>query len=488
MNDIHVVPTGRKNVGVEPIGGKPLDVQPASGVHWDVQQDVIVSSGNSSTANLSAGATFTGSSQSTLGVSAIQVSLKTDQNCTVYVDQSPDGSNWDITDIYNYNKYLNNFGITVQAVNSYFRVRVTNLSTTAATTYFRLQSVLCPMVEALPRSLDVQGHLLTHVHGLNDHYGFEGQYTPMRDQKTAQPFRLVGAAFGSAIDANFWVATTSGAGAASGVANGIATISSGTANNGYGQLQTARSARFVFAHPNQFRAAIRLPDLSEANNTRRWGAFTVSGATPQNGCYFEADATGKLSVCYVSGGGAPTKVASGDWNGTVSEYTLDANVHAYEIIYFTMGIWFYIDNTLVHHVTPTTAVLSQTQTAPITITSVNSASGTESADVECWNAMILRLGRDSTSPISKYQSGTTAGLTLKIGAGELRGIAVSGVSNNSVITLYDNTAASGTVIWSSGAMGAITTPFSINFANLPFFIGLTLAITAANSTVTVTYE
>jgi hypothetical protein len=48
-----------------------------------VRQNVQDSSVNSSTNNLSAGATFTGSSATTLGVNAIQVSLKTDQNCTV---------------------------------------------------------------------------------------------------------------------------------------------------------------------------------------------------------------------------------------------------------------------------------------------------------------------------------------------------------------------------------------------------------------------
>jgi hypothetical protein len=65
---------------------------------------------------------------------------------------------------------------------------------------------------------------------------------------------------------------------------------------------------------------------------------------------------------------------------------------------------------------------------------------------------------------------------------------VSGVVNNSVITLYDNTAASGTILWASGAMGAQTLPFGVDLHQVNFFTGLTLAITAANSTVTVVYE
>ena len=77
---------------------------------------------------------------------------------------------------------------------------------------------------------------------------------------------------------------------------------------------------------------------------------------------------------------------------------------------------------------------------------------------------------------------------LKIGSGILHSIAVSGVANNSVVTLYDNTAASGTVLWSSGAMAANTVPFSIGLQGVTFFTGLTLEITAANSNATVSYE
>jgi hypothetical protein len=312
--------------------------------------------------------------------------------------------------------------------------------------------------------------------------------TPMRDLRIAEPYRVAGAVFGAAIDAVFWTVATSGTGAASGVASSIATLSSGTSNNGYGQLQSARVARYIFAHPLHFRAAVRLTALTVANNTRRWGAFSVSTNTPQNGVYFEVDAAGALSVCHVSGAGTPVKVASGSFNGAVTTYTMDTNVHAYDIVYFTIGVWFYIDGVLIHTITPTTSVLFQSLDVPICMTSVNSASGTASGTLECWNAIILRLGRDQTMPRSVYQSGTTAGLVLKIGSGAMHQIVISGVVNNSAITLYDNTAASGTVLWSSGAMGALTEPFNVDLHEVPFFTGLTLVIAAANSVVTVVYE
>ena len=64
----------------------------------NIGQNVTSVAANSSTTNLAIGNsyTFTGTSVSTLYYNAIQISLKTDVNCTVYVDQSPDGTNWDL--------------------------------------------------------------------------------------------------------------------------------------------------------------------------------------------------------------------------------------------------------------------------------------------------------------------------------------------------------------------------------------------------------
>ena len=323
---------------------------------------------------------------------------------------------------------------------------------------------------------------------LKDNFGFQGQFSPMRDLKIAEPFRVVGSSFEATIDTAFWTAATSGAGAASGVANGLATISSGTGNNGYGQLSSVRKARFQFAHPLQFRACIRIPDTTIALNTRRWGAFTVTTTTPQNGCYFEIDAAGAISVVCVSAG-TPTAVASGSFNGDGgTTYTLDTNMHRYEIIYFTAGVWFYIDDVLIHTTVPTTAPLSETLTVPINCTSINGAAGVTSGTIQNWNATIIKIGRDVTAPISFYQNGTVADQALKEGAGTLHSIAISDVSNNSVITLFDNTAASGTTVWSSGTMSAKTDPFSVDLHGIPFYTGLTLAITGAASKATVIYE
>lgn len=326
------------------------------------------------------------------------------------------------------------------------------------------------------------------IKGLADRFGFEGQYTPMRDQKMATPIRLIGTTFGSAIDTVFWTAINSGAASASGVATTIATMTSGTANDGYGQISSVRKARFLFAHPLQFRAAIRIPVTVKADTTRRWGAFTTTLVTPLDGFYFRLDGAGLLSVCRVANSSV-TAVDSGSFNGDVSAYVVDTNVHAYEIIFFTMGAWFYIDNVLVHTFLPTTALLTQDNIVPVTVSSVNSASGTTSATIECWNASIIRLGQLLTQPSSYYHAvGTTAGVNLKLEAGNLHSMIINNVVNNATITLSDSTSTTTPAIWVHTAGATSTGVVSIDFKGLPFFEGLRLTVATQNASVTVIYE
>ena len=87
-----------------------------------------------------------------------------------------------------------------------------------------------------------------------------------------------------------------------------------------------------------------------------------------------------------------------------------------------------------------------------------------------------------------HAAGTTAGVTLKVGAGILRKAIVSQISNNSAVTLYDNTAASGTVLWTSGALAANALPFEVDFDGVNFSTGLTFVVATANCSIVWIYE
>jgi hypothetical protein len=122
-----------------------------------IRQDVHTSTNNSSVAQINTGATWTGTGETTLGVAGIQVNTYLDQPHTVFVDQSADNANWYIVDSY---PVPASFGQsrTIQATDNYFRARVQNTGGSNAT-IVSINTALCPVVEALPRSLTSGGNL-----------------------------------------------------------------------------------------------------------------------------------------------------------------------------------------------------------------------------------------------------------------------------------------------------------------------------------------
>lgn len=290
--------------------------------------------------------------------------------------------------------------------------------------------------------------------------------TPVGFAAVEEATRLIGTLFGAAIDAQFWSVTNNGTASASGVASSLATLTSGTSNSGHGSITTVRTARFLFVNPNLCRIAARVTATGVADNTRRWGAYNASAANPPviaDGFTFEYTAS-TFSVCrYV--GGSQTKVDSGSFNGATGTgangtYTLDANVHAYEIIYFVMGAWFFIDGVLIHKFTPTTAILSSSLDLKVGAGSVNSGSGTTTATLQLWAGSIFRFGKYETTP--KYFHGTTAASTqLKVGAGIFHEIVLNN-AGGTLITIYDGVGVTANII------AIINTPATANATELNF--------------------
>jgi len=451
-----------------------------------INQSVIVSVVNSSVTNINAGQTFTGKVESTLGIAGIQVNLKSDQDCLVYVDQSIDGINWDITDEYLYYIGIGNFGITTQATGSYFRIRVTNNSPTN-TTYFRLQTVLCPIVEAVPRSLSSYGNLKTKICEISDLSGFPVKNTPTGEMRSITPFKLAGASFlGTVLDPNFWTASLGTGGTATvGGAQLILSTGTGIADN-VTSVQSVIAARYIASNPNRFRCTGRLPDIGTANNTRRLGAFTTA-----NGCFFQLSGTTFSVVTRKTSSVNDIVVSNGSFNGVYgSAITLDTNVHTFEIVWTNVAVYFFIDDILLHKVTSLTTTWADTLTLPIRIENNNSGGSSTDVSLNIRGLTISRLGSEYVQPRGYYRAGTVTAQILKYGAGNLHGIIISGITDNAVVTLYDNTTNSGTIIWSSGGMLAGTTnvPYGLDFKGIQFSIGLTLAITTSNCNVTVMYD
>lgn len=449
-----------------------------------IRQNVIPSYSNSSTTNLTknpdAGYQFLGTADSTLGVAGIQVSLKTDQNCRITIEQSPDTTpNWDIVDEYYYSAG-ESFGVTVQAVNSYVRVTVTNISTTTATTYFRLQTALCPIVEAVPRSLDSNGNLKVSMG--TDGYGFEAENSPMGDQRVVEPVRLVGSSFeGTTIDGNFWTTASSGTGSIS-QANAQLTLTSG-ANTSVVTAYSLRRARYIGGSGIRYRAVIQ-QGASQSNNTRSWGiGWGASMPTITDGAWFQLDSGLNLVVMK---GNSATTITNGTFNGSLgSSYSLSTTATTFEIYWTNSKVYFVIGDEVLHTYSASATTWAATMNFHAFMKSVNSGAST-TVDMNVRTATIYRLGKINTSPIGKNLTAVNTSQILKYGAGMLHRIIVGTPVNNKTVSVYDNVTGTGNPIIVLTLPNSAT-PFVMEMG-VPFFTGLNVVPNDTGLNINVVYE
>lgn len=446
-----------------------------------INQNIQIDATNSSTANLAVGATFTGTIQSNITATQIQVLLKADQNCTVFVDQSSNGILFEVTDTYRYFHANPNFAINVNAVGAFYRVRVTNVGI-ATTTQFSLQTIIVPILETLPRSLSPDGWLQVSVNHRQDDNGSVQYFTPFGETLAVPIYHLTGAVFnGSTLDTTAWTAVT-GTGGVVAPTNGLMELTTGVTANNAVSLQSNFTGRFVSGCPHQARIALRLGDTGIANNIRRWGCFSTT-----DGIFFELNGT-IFSICVMKNS-VITRVSNGSFNGTIGNtIAVDTNGHYYQIVYTPANVMFIYDNELLHKQPFLQTSWTSTLDLPVRLENTNSGGLATSLSMFTSVATLLREGLPDSQPISVFQAGTTAGIVCKVGSGNVRKITLSNVSNAAVITLYDNTAASGRILWQSGTLGAQTNPATLDFDRAPFNIGLTLVISGAAANVFLTLE
>jgi hypothetical protein len=119
----------------------------------------IALSNSTSTANLAAGASFTGAADLTIAFTTFAIAVKTDQPLSIQVQQSPDNVNWDIVDTYTVAANTGD-ARSFQILELYIRAVVTNTGA-STTTFFRLQSALVPIADVVPRALTQAGNFKT---------------------------------------------------------------------------------------------------------------------------------------------------------------------------------------------------------------------------------------------------------------------------------------------------------------------------------------
>lgn len=457
-----------------------------------VVQTVQEDANNTSLTNLTAanGHAFTGTKTSTLGVNSIQVMLKTDKNCTLRVEQSSDGDNWDVSDAFQYYSSIDNFGTTVQAVGAWVRVTVV-VDDATDTTYFRLTTVLCPIADPLPRALNEVGNLKVAIYGNEDGYGFECENTPTGEERAVSPVKLVGGNFdGSGTpDSNFWTVPAVVDSATVTVGNAQVVLKTTTGTTSACKLHSVRRARYVAGASMCYRSVVQLT-AGVANNTRTWGiCYGATMPTITDGAYFQLSGS-TFSVVTVKSGGTPSVVTS--FNGALgANWTPGTTVHTYEIYWTNSKVYFVVGDEILHEVSASAATWCDTMHHYIYFSNTNSGSvGSSTPELQVRVASIRRLGPLLAQPTAKYLSGTGT-TTCKIGPGNLHGLLISGIVNGSIVTLYDQTTAASPTLWASGALGVANNdnrPLFIDFKGIPFFTGLSLGITTQNCNVLVIYD
>lgn len=293
---------------------------------------------------------------------------------------------------------------------------------------------------------------------------------------TAKIVRLIGTTFvGTTKDTNFWAETVTGSGAVA-QANGAITLTTGGTADSTVQYQSVRSARFIPAVTNVFRFVGSVSNTGSTNNIRNWGLFDAN-----NGAFFQLSGTTLNIVTRAAG--SDTAVASGSFNkGT---FTIDTNIHSYEIRVSYVAYDFYVDERLVHSISilGSSVINSQNLNLPATLQNNNSGGGTSNVSISGFVATVYRLGDLETESAYKHIT-TAATYNCKYGAGRLHRIVLNN-AGGTLFTIYDNTAASGNII------GIINTPATANALfleyNLPFSIGLTI-VTTGTWDATVVYE
>ena len=460
----------------------PLQVQ--ASYFNALKQNVVASTVNSSVIPLNATTYFNGTSESTLGVAGIQVNLIADKNAIVYVEQSMDNTWWDIIDTYTYYHANGGWSRTFQATASYYRVRIYNSESTNMT-YMRLQTALCPIVEAVPRSLDQNGNFKVSIQDMFNHLGFEGKISPSGPLWTATPYRLVGTTFspGTTLDGNFWLTSTANGGTVTQANAQLRLRSTSTgAASGSAIGYSVRSGRYVAGNANYFRALIAM-DVPTATNTRRWGAFDAN-----NGAFFMLDGVTPKVVTRKTG--ADIEVPNGSFNGELGSTlgSLGANLQTYEIYYNNGAVWFCIGGKLLHKVSATTTTWADTLNFPIRFENTNGAITTD-LSMYVRSASIHRLGLASTAPIWKNQVDAIGATILKRGPGRLCRVIVNSWATGATCYIYDALSATNPIALiapANSGNGYATQPFTLMY-DLDFYTGLTF-VTSGTINVTIVYE
>lgn len=223
--------------------------------------------------------------------------------------------------------------------------------------------------------------------------------TSLRDLQIAQRYSVL---FDSIADgfAPFWTLSSNGSGSNPAVAVGEGTLNPGAGASGYSQMTSVMS-RYLPGQSAWLNSAIRA-EAGIAGNTRRWGAFSISGTAPQDGFAFELIDTTLYATIYKNGSVVDSQPTTSWSRFAVSPFTMNTNYHAFEIRWTANGVQFYVDNVVKHVYAGTTTAITSTLNFPMTLQNINTTGLVTGPLLAIRNIGIGRFG----NPPWEYTNGT----------------------------------------------------------------------------------
>ena len=204
--------------------------------------------------------------------------------------------------------------------------------------------------------------------------------------------------------------------------------------------------------------------------------------TLSDGILFRVTGTTPVFSLQTYKNGSNTDITT--FNGQLgSSYTLDTNIHTYEIYYSNTKAYLVIDGVLLHTISASTTGLTDTMHYGLYLDNINTGN-TTTTTLGMRNAAIHRLGPEKTNTTNKNISGAAV-TVCKYSIGKLHGICLNAPANKAIV-IYDNVVAGGNTIATitpTNATGPLYMPL-----DCPFFNGLTVDTTAGAQNITIVYE
>jgi len=264
---------------------------------------------------------------------------------------------------------------------------------------------------------------------------------------------------GSVLD-GLWTTTLVGSGSAL-VASGACNIATGTTAN-----STAKVSSTVRLQPQAglvhcWYATIQLSTNAgtAANNTVRFGLYDTAGS----GYGFSISGSICQALRYSNASSFSTAL------DRPAAFVIDTNPHVYEILIYGNVAFLLQDGKLLHTFNVTGAG-HRSIASPITVENNNSGGSTTSCQLNVLEVAVCRYGGDPRPLTRSANINTNTVTVLKSLPGVFTGLLIGVGGTGSTATVYDNVAASGTVI----AKLSTTSPMFHGPLERTFYNGLTI--------------